>query len=379
MRRGVFARASATVCLLGLLGAMIARAQETCTAGDQALAAARWSDASEAYQKCVEANPSFAVYSNMGVALSHMGRMHDAINSYTKAFALDPTNSKIEFNLSLALIKASDYAQAADHLKHLQRVGNDVRYDELLAFCYFHLQAYALAARAAERAYAVNPDDPANAFILGSTYERMGLYEKALPLITLALKSAGSVEGHLILAQTLNGLHRYSDAESELKQLDATQTNLPGYHETMGEVYVGTARTPQAEPEFASAIRQDPTDFEANYFLGRLKRFDGDIASAKRYLAVADQLHPNSSEVEYERAEIAIKERRFADAIPLLEAVIKADPDQAQAYLSLAESYQHIGRRAEAQREGELYNTKLRESHERIAAMGTKQSAEEIP
>lgn len=98
MRRGVFARASATVCLLGLLGAMIARAQETCTAGDQALAAARWSDANEAYQKCVEANPSFAVYSNMGVALSHMGRMHDAINSYTKAFALDPTNSKIEFN-----------------------------------------------------------------------------------------------------------------------------------------------------------------------------------------------------------------------------------------------------------------------------------------
>jgi tetratricopeptide (TPR) repeat protein len=379
MRRRIFYSASATVCALALLGSAAARAQEACAVGDQALASARWSEANDAYQKCVQTNPSFAVYSNMGVVLSHMGRMQDAIGSYTKALALDPSNSKIEFNLSIALVKESNYALAADHLKHLQRTGKDVRYDELLAFCYYHLQSYSLAARAAERAYSINPNDPANALILGSTYERMGLYEKSLPLITLALKSAGSAEGHLILAQTLNGLHRYPEAENELKQIDASQPNLPGLHEAMGEVYVGTERTPQAEAEFAAAIEQDPNDFEANYFLGRLKRFDGDISSANRYLTAADQLHPNSSEVEYERAEIAIKELRFADAIPLLEAVIKADPEQAQAYLLLAESYQRTGRRAEAQREGELYNTKLRESHDRIAAQKNEPGAQENP
>jgi tetratricopeptide (TPR) repeat protein len=315
----------------------------------------------------------------MGVVLSHMGRMKDATESYTKALALDPSNTKIEFNLAVALIKESNYALAADRLKHLQRAGNDIRYDELLAFCYYHLQSYSLAARAAERAYSLNPNDPANALILGSTYERMGLYEKALPLITFALKSAGSTEGHLILAQTLNGLHRYPEAENELKQVDASQSNFPGLHEAMGEVYVGTERTPQAEAEFAAAIEQDPNDFEANYFLGRLKRFDGDIASAKRYLAAADQLHPNSPEVEYERAEIAMNEHRFADAIPLLETVIKAEPDEAQAYLSLAEAYQHTGRRADAQREGELYNTKLRDSRERIAAQENQRRAQENP
>jgi tetratricopeptide (TPR) repeat protein len=379
MRRRIFYSALATVCVLALLGSAATRAQEACTVGDQALASARWNEANDAYQKCVQTNPSFAVYSNMGVVLAHMGRMKDAIGSYNKALALDPSNSKIEFNLSVALVKESNYASAADHLKHLQRTGNDVRYDELLAFCYYHLQSYTLAARAAERAYSVNPNDPANALILGSTYERMGLYEKALPLITLALKSAGSAEGHLILAQTLNGLHRYPEAENELKQIDASQPNLPGLHEAMGEVYVGTERTPQAEAEFAAAIEQDPNDFEANYFLGRLRRFDGDISSANRYLTAADQLHPNSSEVEYERAEIAIKELRFADAIPLLEAVIKADPEQAQAYLSLAESYQRTGRRADAQREGELYNTKLRESHDRIAAQKNQPGAQENP
>jgi tetratricopeptide (TPR) repeat protein len=379
MRRRMFCCVSAAVCVVALLGSESILAQKACTEGDQALAAARWSEANDAYQICEQTNQSFAVYSNIGVVLSHMGRMKDAIDNYTRALTLDPSNSKIEFNLSVALVKESNYALAADHLKHLQRTGNDVRYDELLAFSYYHLQSYSLAARAAERTYSANPNDPANALILGSSYERMGLYEKALPLITLALKSAGSAEGHLILAQTFNGLHHYPEAESELKQIDASKANFPGLHEAMGEVYVGTERTPQAEAEFTLAIEQDPSDFEANYFLGRLKRFDGDLASANRYLAVADQLHPNSSEVEYERAEIAIKEHRFEDAIPLLEAVIKAEPDQAQAYLSLAEAYQHTGRRADAQREGELYNTKLRESHERIAAQENQRGAQENP
>lgn len=379
MRCRIFSYASMAACIVALLGIRSAGAQEACIAGDQALASARWSEANDAYQQCVHTNPSFAVYSNMGVVLSHMGRMKDAIDSYNKALALDPTNSKIEFNLSVALIKEGNYTLAADHLEHLQRTGNDVRYHELLAFCYYHLQSYSLAARAAERAYSINPNDPANALILGSTYERMGLFEKAMPLITLALKSAGSAEGHLLLAQTLNGLHRYSEAENELKQVDGSQSNLPGLHEALGEVYVGTERTPQAETEFTAAVDQDPNDFQANYFLGRLKRFDGDVASAKRYLAVADQLRPNSSEVEDERGEIAMKERRFADAIPLFEAVIKAQPDEAQAYLSLSEAYQHVGRRADAQREGELYNTKLRESRERIAVQENQPRAQENP
>lgn len=379
MRGRPLCAVSAIVCSLALLRGVPARAQQSCLAGDQALAAERWSDANDAYQQCVQVNPGFGVYSNMGVALSHLGRMQDAIDSYTKALALAPANSKIEFNLSVALLKEGKYALAADHLKHLQRTDDNVRYDELLAFCYYHLQSYALAARSAERAYAINPNDPANALILGSTYERMGQYDKALPLITLALKSAGSAEGHLILAQTLIGLHRFTDAEDELKAITASDPNFPGLHEAMGEVYVGTERTPQAEIEFAAAIQQDPNDFEANYFLGRLKRFDGDLASANRYLTVADRLRPNSSEVQYERAEIAVKEHRYADAIPLLQAVIKADPDQAQAYLLLAESYQRTGRRAEAQREGELYNSKLRESHDRIAAQASQSGVRENP
>ena len=364
---------------LMMSGSGWAQDQDPCAAGDRALAAQRWSAANDAYQACVRDNPSFGVYSNMGVALVHMGRMEEAVASYDKALELDPSNNKIEFNLAIALIRENKYSQAVDHLTHLQRTGADIRYDELLALCYYHLQSFSLAARVAERVYAKHPEDAANALILGSTYERMGLYEKALPLITIALTSAGSAEGHMILAQTLNGLHRYTDAETELKELSATQPDFPQIHEALGEMYVGTERLPQAEVEFEKALQQDPNDFEANYFLGRLKRFDGDLAAAEHYLTIADRLQPDSAEVTYERAEIAIKQRRFADAIPMLEAVIKADPDQAQAYLMLSEAYQRTGRRADAQRQGELYNLKRKESHERRDAQQQAPSKEERP
>lgn len=343
-------------------------AQNACADGDRALAASQWSAANDAYQKCVAENPISAVYSNMGIALSHLGRMDDAVHSYTKALELEPGNTRIDFNLAVTLLRAGEYAQAADHLKHLQRTGNDPRYDELLAFCYYHLASYPLAARAAERVYVAHPEDAANALILGSTYTRMHLYDKALPLITFALKAAGSAEGHLILAQTLIGLHQYPAAQRELEQIAASQPNFPGLHEAMGEVYVGTEHAHEAEAEFALAVKENPDSFEANYLLGRLKRFDGNFAEANHYFDIADRLHPHSPEIAYERAEIAIKERRFADAVPLLEYVTRTEPDEAQAVLLLAQAYQKTGRHEDAQREGELYNAKRRESHQQREA-----------
>jgi len=339
-----------------------------CSAGDGALSAEHWQAAIDEYSECLKINPnSFAVFSNMGVAYSHLGRMPDAVSSYTKALAIDPLNTKIEFNLAITEIKSGDYASAADQLKHLQRSGSDLRYDELLAFCYYHLESYSLAARAAEKVYAVHPDDAGNALILGSAYTRMGQYDKALPLITLALNAAGSAEGHLIMAQTLLGMHNYPAAKVELDQAATINPNLAGMHTAMGDLDLGFDKIQEAEAEYALAIQDDPNDFEANYLLGRLKRFDKDIPTAKKYLDKADQLHPRSAEVMYERAEIALSEHRFADAVPLLEAVIKAQPENAQAYLMLSESYQKTGRREEAQKEGELYNAKRRELHEKKA------------
>jgi tetratricopeptide (TPR) repeat protein len=343
-----------------------------CASADQALAAGQWETAHGLYTTCLASAPNnFEELSNMGIVLTRLGRMDEAIDSYQKALALSPENAKIEFNLSVALIKAGNYTSAIDHLTHLQRISPDVRYEELLAFCYYHLGYYSLAARFAERVHAAQPDDPSNALILGSAYTRLGMYDKALPLITFALKAAGSAEGHLIMADTLIGLHIYHQAMDELATAAGLQPDLPGLHSSIGMVDVGLDKPESAKQEFSKALSEDAEDYQANYYMGRLKRLDGDIPAAKKYLTIADHLRPNSPEIMFEFASIDVSERRYSDAVPLLEKVIKQEPDHSQAYLLLSVSYQRTGRGAEAQKEGEIFNKMRRQAQERKLVKNT--------
>lgn len=341
-------------------------AVSACISADQALAAGQWETAHGLYTACLSSDPNnVEELSNMGIVLTRLGRMDEAIDKYQKALALDPENKKIEFNLSVALVKAGNYASAVDHLMHLKRISSDVRYEELLAFCYYQLGDYSLAARFAERVHAAKPDDASDALILGSAYTRLGLYDKALPLITFALKAAGSAEGHLIMADTLIGLHLYQQAKNELATASALQPELPGLHSSSGMIDVGLNKPEAAKQEFSKALSEDAEDYQANYYMGRLDRLDGDLPAAKKYLTIAEHLRPNSPEVMFEFASIDVSERRYGDAVPLLEKVIKQEPDHSQAYLLLSVSYQRTGRRAEAQKEGEIFNRMRRRAQER--------------
>jgi tetratricopeptide (TPR) repeat protein len=340
------------------------QATSACTDADAALASSQWESARKLYEACLAADPNnFGALSNMGVVLSRLGRMQEAVDSYQKALALSKDDPKIEFNLAVALVKSGNCNAAVDHLSHLQEGSRDLRYEELLAFCYYRLGSYSLAARAAERVHNAQPDDPANALILGSAYTRLGLYQQALPLITLALKAAGSAEGHLIMAETLLGMHQYRPAFDELNQAAELQPDLPDLHTELGVAYVGMNKPADAILEFTKALEQDPTDYQANYYMGRLKRLNGDFALAQKYLQSADRLQPGSTEVMFEFAAMDVSQQHYAEAVPLLEKVIRQEPDHAEAYLLLSVSYARTGHRDLAQTTGETYN-KLRKEAE---------------
>ena len=332
----------------------------SCLAGDQAVVAGQWEAANDQYTKCIRSTPpKYETLSNMGTVQSHLGQMENAIKSYQQALSLAPDNPKVEFNLAVTFIKAGNYNAAVDHLSKLRESAPDIRFEELLAFCYFHLGRYSLAARAGERVEAVQPGDPGNALILGSAYSRLGQYDKALPLITLALKAAGSAEGHLIMGETLLGLRQYHPAVEELSQAFKLQPDLPGIHSALGIGEVGLGDSEGAVVEFDKALNQDPHDYQANYYLGRLKRLDGDTEAATKYLTTANELRPGSAEVLFEMAAMAVTAHHYPDAEPLLLKVIQREPEHAEAHFLLAECYQKSGRTDEAKREREIFE-KLR-------------------
>lgn len=339
-----------------------------CSRAGQAMTAGDWARARDLYDRCLHSTPpTFEVLSNLGTAESHLGLMEDAIQSYEKAAELAPGNPQIEFNLALTYIKAGNCSAAVSHLLRLREAPQDPRSQELLAFCYYHMGHYPLAAREAERVQAIHPGDPANALILGSAYMRLGQYKKALPLITLALKAAGSAEGHMIMGETLLGLRHYHRAMNELAQAARLQSDLTGLHTAMGMGKVNLGDRTGAMAEFRLALKQNPHDFEANYYMGLLTRLNGDIPDAKGYLRMAEQLRPGNPEAMFEFAAIDVSERNYSKARQLLLKVIAEEPDQREAHFLLARCDQNTGQYDEAKKERAIFE-KLQSEHQGTVA-----------
>jgi Flp pilus assembly protein TadD len=345
-------------------------ATSACADADRALASSQWETASSQYTVCLAAGPPrFEVLSNLAMALTGMGRMDEAIQTYRKALVLSSGNPKVRFNLALALIKVGNYEDAVGQLARLKRAGSrDPRVPELLAFCDYHLERYLLASREAEQVYRAHPKEAANALILGSAYTRMGLYQKALPLITFALQSAGSADGHLIMGQTLLGLRLYHPAMDELSQAAAIQPDLPGLHSALGVAKVGLGDSDGGALEFTEALKADPNDFQANYYMGRLERLDGDYEAARKYLTKAEQLHPGAPEVIFEFAAIAMTERDYAKAEPLLGRVLRKQPDHIEAHFLRSDLYRRTGRKQAAQQERDVFERLRQKEQERQSA-----------
>jgi len=343
-----------------------------CAEGDQAVAAAQWQSARGFYTACLaSAPPRFEVLSNLGMVYTRLGLMQEAIDSYQKALAVSPRNPQVEFNLAVALVRAGSYTAATEHLSELQKTEpGEVRVEELLAFCYYHLGRYSLAAREAERVYRTHPEDPGNALILGSAYTRLGLYGKALPLITFALKTAGSAEGHLIMGETLLGLRLYHPAMDELTQAAALQPDLQGLHSALGVGKVGLADSAGAMAEFKMALDADPNDYQANYYMGRLKRLDEDTPTARKFLEKAEQLSPGTPEVLFEFAAIEMEAHDYSRAETLLNKVLRQQPDHTEAHFLLAEVYLKQGHRQEAQREREIFEKLRKEQQDKTSREG---------
>jgi len=349
-----------------------------CAEGDQAVVGGHWEAARDLYKTCIASEPPrFEILSNLGLAYTRLGLMQEAIDSYQKALVLSSGNPKVEFNLAVSFVRAGNYAAAVEHLSRLHKTEpGEMRVTELLAFSYYRLGRYSLAAREAERVYKAHPEDAGNALILGSAYTRLGLYDKALPVITLALKSAGSAEGHLIMGETLLGLRLYHPAIDELTQAAALQPSMPGLHSALGVGKVGLGDSVGAMAEFEAALNADPNDYQANYYMGRLKRLDGDVPSARKFLEKAEQLSPGTPDVVFENAAIAMAAHDYLKAEALLNKVLQQQPDHSEAHFLLAEAYLKQGHRQEAQHEREIFEKLRKEQQDKTSKTGKRRSSQ---
>lgn len=351
---------------------------DPCKSADQSLAQGLYETAKTQYEACLKQGPvHFEALSNLGIVYVQLGQMDQAIRTYNQALALDPGNPQVRMNLGLAYLKTNRFLEAAPEFERsLMANLDDPKAEELLAFCHYQLKQYELAAVEAARAYRAKPDEPSAAFILGSSYLRLGLYKEAIPLLYTSLQKANSAEGHAVLGEAFLGVKAYRQALAEFQKAFALAPQTSGIHAELGTAYAGTGDTDKAVAEFEEELKQDANSFEANYYLGRLKRLGGDDENAKKYLTKADQLRPDDPSVAYEYAVYAMKDKDYARAEKLLEDTLNKVPSYTDAHVLLAEVYFKTHHREEGARETAIVNSLKKAEQEREDAEGKLHTAQ---
>jgi tetratricopeptide (TPR) repeat protein len=101
--------------------------------------------------------------------------------------------------------------------------------------------------------------------------------------------------------------------------------------------------------EYLETARAIDPDYPTLYVrLGKVRLDRSDLAEARAALERVKDSPELASPANYYLGQIAVLERRFADAVPLLEAALAANPDATEVHYPLAQAHRALGNAEQA-------------------------------
>src|SRR5262249_36622536 len=195
-------------------------------------------------------------------------RADEAIALYRRALAIVPDDKGLLLNLGLAYLKQDSHAEALPLFRKLATADpRHLQARELEATCELYLGRFDEAAAALDR---LRPEDPGNAGLLylrGVAYLKQKQPEEARRTLEEFLASAPAPQANFVQCKAYYDSALFEEAAAYCRKTLALDANFSGARRELGKVLV-SQRSLDAEAELRAAIRQNPNDAEALYFLG---------------------------------------------------------------------------------------------------------------
>src|ERR1700752_1942846 len=312
-----------------------------------------------AYQTILNTNPARVdVRSNLGAAYSALGRYEDAIEQYKRALVIDSSNYPIRFNLALAYYKAAWFSEAAAELERFIAAAPDspttANARLVLADCHVRLGEYKKVIQSLSPMADADQNNRTLAYLLGSALIGDGQLDKGQAIIDRLFRHEDSAEAHLLMSSILL---LADDAQAALKEVQrALELNakLPTVQAWYGRVLMRLGDTEKAKVAFKQELASNANDFESNLCLGVLLRQDKQLDEARSHLQRAIQLRPREQYARYHLAAVYAAAGKPAEALPLLEGVLKEHGDFVEDRVLLASVYYRLNRKEDGDREKAL-------------------------
>lgn len=307
------------------------RAQQTNTAqlqqysqeGEKALAAGRYDEAAQAYEKLRELAPNLAeAHARLGLIYFQQGKFEQAVPALQQAIKLKPTLPNTDVLLAMALSELGRYREALPVLEKAFKRASDSALRRAsglqLQRAYTGLQQDDKAVEVALELTRAYPKDPEVLYHAGRLF---GNYAY-LSTVKLAEIAPDSLWLHLAAGEANESQGRADAALQEYKEVLSLQPNRPGVHYRIGRVLLARARQ-----------STDDTTSETE----ALKAFEQEL-----------QLDATNANAAYEAGEIHRKSARFDRAFELFSRAVKHYPEFEEALVGQGRTLLGLGKAAEA-------------------------------
>jgi tetratricopeptide (TPR) repeat protein len=287
-------------------------------------------------------------------------RHYEAAQNYHSAgnFAAAEAEFKIilaESYLRLGRIYTAQgkYQPAADALKIATSIrpgSTDGLVD--LSIAYFHLNQFEKAVGPVQRAVAADARNAAAHHMLGKSYFMMGQFEKAADELKTTLKLApGDYDAEYTLGLAYLKRKDVAAARQLYDQMVQRLGNRPALRVLIGRAYRETGFLPESIEEFKAAIALDPRFPRVHYYLGLTYLYkDGAarIPDAMEEFKVELAANPDEYFANFYLGILYIMDRKWDEAIVLLEKAIRQQPNNPDPYFHLGQAYQGAGKHQQA-------------------------------
>jgi tetratricopeptide (TPR) repeat protein len=346
----------------------------------QALVDSDPAQASDLLKQALALQPKWAEgWLNLGGTLYQLGRYDDAVEAFHKGIDLAPRVGTGWAFLGLAEfeLKHDERAYLAIQRGEALGVGRNVQFEAAVrqtqAMILVHHSLFDQAlAQLQPLSKMPNPPqaviDTAGLIALTINKSMSELPEKTQKVVRLAGQ-----------AYWATAAERPEEAETAYKQLLSEYGTEPGVHYAHG-LHLMTVDERMALDEFANELKQYPNHWPSMLVSAFLLSRGGDPDAALKLVERAKKAAPPTFKwlCDAEAGRAYLTKGDVTKALANFEEAAKLEPDNAQVHHFLEQAYKRAGRKADAQRESQIF-LKLKQTQDPFAVPNAKGDAAPAP
>lgn len=296
-------------------------------------------------------------FAHIGLLEAHQEHYPEAIASYRKAMALNPTMPRLRFNLGLAYFKAADYKQALEQFKPLLKTLPSDSDEAQRLVLLIGMSHYGLGEFAASTPYLKQAADrDTQNLTLLLTLAHSCLLSRQYPCVLDAFHrivslNAESAEADMLVGEALDEMKDTSGATREFRAAVAANPKEPNVHFGLGYLLWMQGQTHEAAQEFQAELDNDPEHIQAMLYLADSYIQTNRFEEARPLLEKQVKINPSNSMGHLDLGIVYAEASQREEAARQFKLAIALKPDDVKAHYRLARLYRSMGKTGEAKTE----------------------------